>query len=70
MKPQEFLTAAHSFTVEMKMRGADAQILAMQVDPTPSIIVNGHYRVKRDSLTSNDQLIELVKFLVAKESGP
>jgi hypothetical protein len=26
--------------------------------------------VKRDSLTSNDQLIELVKFLVAKESGP
>jgi hypothetical protein len=32
--------------------------------------VNGKYRVKRDSLTSNDQLIELVKFLVAKESGP
>ena len=39
-------------------------------DSTPTIIVNGKSRVKRDSLTSNDQLIELVKFLVAKVERP
>ncbi len=70
VSPQQFLAMANSFGVDSKMRAADAQILAMQVDQTPTIIVNGKYRVKRDSLTSNDQLIELVKFLVAKESGP
>ena len=65
-----FSRMANSFGVDSKMRAADAQIFAMQVDSTPTIIVNGKYRVKRDSLTSNDQLVELVKFLVAKESGP
>jgi thiol:disulfide interchange protein DsbA len=70
VSPQQFLAMANSFGVDSKMRAADAQILAMQVDQTPTIIVNGKYRVKRDSLTSNDQLIELVKFLVAKESVP
>jgi thiol:disulfide interchange protein DsbA len=70
VSPQQFLAMANSFGVDSKMRAADAQIFAMQVDSTPTIIVNGKYRVKRDSLSSNDQLIELVKFLVAKESGP
>ena len=30
---------------------------------------NGKYRVIRDELKSNDELIELVKYLVAKDSG-
>jgi len=32
--------------------------------------VNGKYRVVRDAVSGNDQLIELVKYLVARESGP
>ena len=69
VNPQQFLAMANSFGIDSKMRAADAQIVAMHVDATPTLIVNGKYRVVRDSLKSNDELIELVKYLVAKESG-
>ena len=68
--PQKFLAMANSFGVDSKIRAADAQILAMHVDSTPTLVVNGKYRVIRPSLQNDDQLIELVKYLVAKESGP
>jgi protein dithiol oxidoreductase (disulfide-forming) len=67
--PQKFLALANSFSIDSKMRAADAQIIAMHVSGTPTIIVNGKYRVTRDWRTSSDQFIELIKFLVAKESG-
>jgi thiol:disulfide interchange protein DsbA len=66
---QQFLAMANSFGIDSKMRAADAQILAMRVDATPTLIVNGKYRVIRDELKSNDELIELVKYLVTKDSG-
>jgi thiol:disulfide interchange protein DsbA len=69
VNPQQFLAMANSFGVDSKMRAADAQILAMHVDATPTLIVNGKYRVVRDSIKSNDELIALVKYLVAKDSG-
>jgi len=69
VNPQQFIAMANSFGIDSKIRAADAQVLAMHVDSTPTLIVNGKYRVLRDSVTSNDQLIELVKYLVAKESG-
>lgn len=68
--PQKFLAMANSFAVDSKIRAADAQILAMHVDATPTLIVNGKYRVIRDTVESNDQLIELIKYLVARESSP
>jgi thiol:disulfide interchange protein DsbA len=67
--PQKFLALANSFSIDSKMRAADAQIIAMHVSGTPTLIVNGKYRVTRDWRTSSDQFIELIKFLVAKESG-
>jgi thiol:disulfide interchange protein DsbA len=70
VKPEAFLSAAHSFAVDLKVRAADAQIAAMQVPGTPCIVVNGKYRVNLDSLSSTDDLIDLVKYLVAKESAP
>ena len=69
VNPQQFIAMANSFGIDSKIRAADAQVLAMHVDSTPTLIVNGKYRVLRDSVTSNDQLIELVKYLVARESG-
>ncbi len=50
------------------MRAADAQIAAMQVPSTLCIAVNGKYRVNMDSVGSNDELIDLLRFLVTKES--
>ena len=67
VKPEAFLSAANSFAVNVKMKSADAQIVAMDVPGTPCIVVNGKYRVNMETLRSNDELIGLVKFLVAKE---
>lgn len=69
VNPQTFLAAAHSFGVETRIREADAQIMAMQVPGTPCIVVGGKYRVDMSSLHSRDDLIPLVRFLVAKASG-
>jgi predicted DsbA family dithiol-disulfide isomerase len=51
------------------MRQADNQITAMRVSGTPTLVVNGKYRVNNEGLSPN-QIIELVKYLVAKESAP
>jgi thiol:disulfide interchange protein DsbA len=67
--PQKFLAAAHSFGVDTKVREADAQIMAMQIPSTPCIVVAGKYRINMESLQSVDDVIPLVKYLVAKASG-
>jgi len=54
--------------VDLKIRQADSQIKAMQVTGTPTLVVAGKYRVNNENLTSNDDMIELVKYLVAKET--
>jgi len=69
VNPQQFLAMANSFGVDSKMRAADAQILAMHVEGTPTVIVNGRYRVTRDWHGNSDAFIELVKYLVARDSG-
>ena len=68
IKSETFLATARSFSVDMKMKAADAQMVAMQIPGTPSIVVNGKYRVNMESL-GTDGLIEIVKFLISKESG-
>jgi thiol:disulfide interchange protein DsbA len=52
----------------VKLRQADQLIKAAQVDETPTILVNGKYRVTRGAAGGDEQLIELVKYLVAQES--
>ena len=69
VSPQTFLAAARSFGVETRMRAADDQITAMQVEGTPTIVVAGKYRVNLQSLHAIGDVIPLVKFLVAKASA-
>jgi protein dithiol oxidoreductase (disulfide-forming) len=64
----KFLATAKSFTVDVKVREAEALIVAYRVDRTPTIVVNGKYRLTVDSAGGPDPLIELVKYLVAKET--
>ncbi|MDE2447335.1 MAG: thiol:disulfide interchange protein DsbA/DsbL [Gammaproteobacteria bacterium] len=66
---QTFLAAARSFGVDTRMREADAQIMAMQVSGTPCIVVDGKYRIDMSAVKSADDVIALVKFLVAKASA-
>ena len=69
VKAADFVSASKSFGVDLKMRQADSQILAMQVSGTPTLVVNGKYRVNNENLKGSDEIIELVKYLVAREAG-
>jgi thiol:disulfide interchange protein DsbA len=70
VKAADFVKTSESFGVNLKIRQADSQISAMKVESTPWLVVNGKYAVIRDSVKGDDALIDLVKFLVAKESAP
>ena len=65
---EKFVATAKSFSVDLKVRTAQDLVMAYRVDRTPTIIVNGKYRVFVESAGGTDQLIDLVKYLVAKES--
>jgi protein dithiol oxidoreductase (disulfide-forming) len=69
VKPADFLAAAKSFGVDAKMRMANAQIGAMQALSTPTLVVNGKWRLQMQDAGGASQLVALVKYLVAKESG-
>ncbi|HEX4377815.1 MAG TPA: thiol:disulfide interchange protein DsbA/DsbL [Steroidobacteraceae bacterium] len=64
-----FVTTANSFGVDTKTRQADQYIRAAQVDQTPTIIVNGKYRVTVGSAGGDDKIIDLVLYLVTQEGG-
>lgn len=65
----KFLATSKSFTVDVKVRAAEDAIVRYGVDRTPTIIVNGKYRLNVESAGGNDQTVRLVDWLVAKESG-
>ena len=64
----KFIETSKSFTVDNKVRAAEEAIRRYQVDRTPTIIVNGKYRLNVESAGGNDQVVTLVNYLVAKES--
>lgn len=64
-----FVTTANSFGVDTKTRQADQYIRAAQVDQTPTIIVNGKYRVTVGSAGGDDKVVDLVLYLVTQEGG-
>lgn len=64
----KFLSTAKSFSIDTKVRNAEEAIVAYRIDRTPTLIVNGRYRVTSESAGSPQQLIEVVKWLVAKET--
>ena len=68
VKAADFVAASKSFGVDLKARQADSQIIAMQITGTPTLVVAGKYRLNNEHQMSQDQIIELVKFLVAKET--
>jgi thiol:disulfide interchange protein DsbA len=69
VKAADFVNASKSFSVDLKMRQADSQIIAMQVSGTPTLVVNGKYRLNNEALQTTDNIVALVRFLVAKESA-
>jgi protein dithiol oxidoreductase (disulfide-forming) len=64
----KFVATATSMPVEYQMELADQEIAAGKVEGTPTIIVNGRYRLDVRSARGYGAVIDLVQFLIAK--GP
>jgi thiol:disulfide interchange protein DsbA len=67
VKKEEFLSIAKSFSIESKIKTSDLMVRNYGVDGTPTVIVNGKYRLT-NTAGNPEQVIELVKYLVAKET--
>jgi protein dithiol oxidoreductase (disulfide-forming) len=64
----KFLDAAKSFGVDTQMRRDDALVHDYHIDSTPSLVVNGKYRITVQSAGGMSQMIEVAKWLVENES--
>ncbi len=64
---KKFEATAHSFEVESKLARSREMVPRYQVDGTPTVIVNGKYRVTGASAGGYPQMVELIKWLVEKE---
>jgi thiol:disulfide interchange protein DsbA len=65
---EEFVGTANSFAVNTKMKRADSQVKTLGVDSTPTIVVNGKYRVTGASAGGMDKVPAVVAYLVDLES--
>jgi thiol:disulfide interchange protein DsbA len=62
----EFLAAAKSFSVSSRMKQSDELIKRYAAPSTPCLVVGGTYRIDLDSISSDEELIALIRFLVQK----
>jgi protein dithiol oxidoreductase (disulfide-forming) len=69
IKSETFMATAASFGTDVKVRHADELIAAYGVAETPTIIVNGKYRLNPITAGGDLETIDLVKWLVARESA-
>ena len=65
---QKFLDTSKSFAVDTAMRRDDSLVVAFHVDSTPTLIVNGKYRVTGQAAGGMPRMIEVAKYLVDQES--
>ena len=64
----KFMSVSKGFAVDGKVRRAEKLLRDYGVDSTPTIIVNGRYRLTPITAGGEEQLIQLVNWLVAKET--
>lgn len=65
---EEFGRVFNSFSVKTKVNQAEAKMREYQVRSTPNMIVNGKYLIStNDSVRTQQEMLEVVNFLVNKE---
>ncbi len=67
--PRDFVAVTSSFAVNLKMKRADDMMRAYGVEGTPTLIIDGKYRVNPLKLGDMKKSIELTQWLVAKEAA-
>lgn len=66
-KPADFIATAHSFAVNLEMKRADQQIMAWGTDSTPTLVIDGKWRLTPASAQGAQQAVDLTLFLVNRE---
>ncbi|MGH8191809.1 MAG: thiol:disulfide interchange protein DsbA/DsbL [Rhodanobacteraceae bacterium] len=66
-KPAEFVATANSFSVNMDMKRADKQIIVWGADSTPTLVVDGKWRLTPVSAGGGQQAVDLTQYLVNQE---
>lgn len=69
VKAEDFVATANSFTINTRVKQADAYIKSTGIEQTPTLIVAGKYRFTVSSAGNWDKAEQLVMFLIHKESG-
>lgn len=69
VKEKDFLTTAQSFTVETAIKRTESWLRATRIDSTPTIVVNGKYRLTASSAGGVKEMFALVDYLVKQEGG-
>jgi thiol:disulfide interchange protein DsbA len=64
--PKQFVDAMHSFATDAKLNRAKQFMLASGVQQTPTLVVNGKYRVVGKSF---DDMLRIADGLIARERG-
>jgi thiol:disulfide interchange protein DsbA len=67
VKKDDFMRAAQSFYVESQLRKTDDLYRRYGIDGTPTVIVNGKYRITTESAANLDRVFPIVDFLIKKE---
>jgi thiol:disulfide interchange protein DsbA len=67
--PKEFVAVANSFTINTKVKRSDELVKNYGIEETPTIVVDGKYRLTPRSAGGYDQVVELTKWLVSKEAA-
>ena len=66
---EEFSKAYSAFSVKSKVSQASAKGRAYGITGVPTMVVNGKYRVDGKMAGSNEEMLRVVDFLVAKEKA-
>jgi protein dithiol oxidoreductase (disulfide-forming) len=69
IKEADFIATSKSFAVETRVNQAEQRVRAYRADSTPTFIVNGKYKVELNAVGTYDAAAQVIRFLVAKESG-
>jgi thiol:disulfide interchange protein DsbA len=69
IKEAEFLATSKSFAVETRIGQAEQKVRGYKADSTPTFIVAGKYKVDLNTVRNYDAAVEVVRYLVALESG-
>lgn len=67
---KKFIDTSKSFMVDANVRRAESWMRNCRIDQTPTIVVNGKYRLHVQSAGGINEMMSLVEWLVLQESVP